>query len=630
MKSSHRAAAALILLALVAAIYAPVANYPFITHDDPLYVRNNPAVTRGLSAEGIGWAFTTFELVNWHPLTWISYMTDVSLFGPSPGPMHVVNVLFHGANAVLLFLFLAGATGAPWRSLAVAALFAVHPLHVESVAWIAERKDVLCLFFLFLSLNAWTRYVEKPSWRRLLPVAVLHAMALLAKPMAVTFPVLLLVLDRWPFMRGPFARSSEGDARSLPPPIFTGYPSGSISALVVEKVPFFLLSAASSLITIAAQKSGGAVVSARQLPLFPRVGNAILSYAAYLGKAVYPRSLAIFYPHPWNVTEGNLLPPLVGSAILILVISGIAYLYRNRQPWLLSGWAWYMIALLPVIGIIQVGEQGMADRYAYLPLIGIYFAVAWGTGSLAAGRTRREWALAAVAASCVIALAVTARVQLSYWKNSGSLYSHAVAVTKRNYRALCLIGGILKHDKKLPEAEWAYREAVSIFPELGEGWGMLGLVLYAEGKVPEAEDALRRAIAFGQRGADEYQYLGLALQQRGLHPEAVGMLAEAARLKPESAQIRYNLALSEGFRGMTNEAEKSYREAIRLSPRFIEAYNNLGYLLMAKGRAAEAETLFNEALRINPNDPNVKENLARLRSGAKVEFPPKAAMRRSN
>jgi Flp pilus assembly protein TadD len=372
------------------------------------------------------------------------------------------------------------------------------------------------------------------------------------------------------------------------------------------------------------------MVPSKVLPFLPRIWNAFLSYADYLGKVFVPRALAVSYPHPWNSAEGNLIPAVAGATALFLAISGAAWLLRKRQPWLLSGWGWYAVALLPVIGIVQSGEHGMADRYTYIPLVGIYFAAAWGAASLVGGKPRREAALAAVAAACVIALAVTARVQLSYWQSAKLLYAHTVEATDRkNYRAICMLAAVLYSEKNPVEAEKLYREAVALVPNGGDAWGLLGIVLFKEGKGGEAEEALRRSIELGRKDATEFQYLGVLLQQRGRHSEAVGMLSEAAILDPSSAQIRYNLALSEGFLGLYGEAERSYREAIRLRPRFFEAHNNLGFLLMSQGRRAEAEKLFLEALRIDPADPKVKDNLSKLRAGEKVVFPVDNAARKA-
>jgi tetratricopeptide (TPR) repeat protein len=606
MNPRARAVAALLLFALAAAVYAPALGHPFIPYDDPAYVDGNPVVSRGLAVEGAKWAFTTFHAANWHPLAWLSHMLDVSLFGVDAGAAHGVNVLFHGLNAVLLFLFLSAATGAAVPSLAAAALFAVHPLHVESVAWIAERKDVLCAFFVLLSLHAWLRYARTGGKGSYVLAAAFHALALLSKPMAVTVPLLLLLLDRWPLRRGPFA---AGDGAA--PPLSTG-------RLLAEKVPFLALSAASSAVTLLAQRQGGAVNSLGALPLADRLANALLSYAAYLGKAAWPSKLAVFYPHPAD-SPGGISPAAVAASFLLAAaLWGAALRFREKRPWILFGLAWYTAALLPVIGIVQVGLQGMADRYAYLPLAGVYVAAAWTARELAGERPGRRKAAAAAAALCVAALAVAARVQLSYWSSPWTLFSRAARVIPRNYQAEASLGMVLVRERRFAEAEGRFREGISFLPSHAASWGGLGLSFLGQGRDAEAEEALRRAIRLGNGMPEDRKHLGVALQRQGRHGEAAEWLRTAALLDPLAADTRYNLAISEEALGRLPEAEASYREAIRIRPDFGRAWNNLGWLLLRSGRPGEAVPCLEEAVRLDPDDSLARRNLGKAVEAAGI------------
>jgi hypothetical protein len=389
---------------LTPAVFAPVLRNEFTSYDDRTYVSANRHIQRGLSAEAVRWAFTTTRAANWHPVTWVSHMIDVTVFGLAPGPAHAVNLALHVANVLLLFVFFARTTGAAGRSAVVAALFAVHPLHVESVAWIAERKDVLSTLFWLLATWEYVEYARSRSTGRLALVAFLMALGLLAKPMLVTLPFTLLLLDRWPL-----GRASAG-----------------WKALVVEKLPLFALSIAACVATFLAQQAGGAVASVERFPAPVRVANAIWSYVAYLELTLWPRRLAVFYPHP-----GSSLPAwkVALAASILAAMTSLAVMLRRSRPYVLTGWLWYVGTLVPVIGLVQVGNQGMADRYTYVPLIGIFVIVAWTAASWGSHTT-----IPAVAV--VLALAAAARAQVMEWRDTVTVFTHALAVTGPNPTAL--------------------------------------------------------------------------------------------------------------------------------------------------------------------------------------------------
>ena len=395
-----------ILLALATVLlYGPVRHHELLNFlDDDFYVTKNVHVNTGLHLDNVVWAFTSYYEANWHPLTWLSHMADCQLFGLDPGPQHLVNVLVHAANVLLLFLLLERATGACWRSFFVAALFAAHPLNVETVAWIAERKSLLCTFFSLLTIAAYGWYVRRPDWRRYPAIVAAFSLALMSKPMAVSLPIALLLLDYWPLQR------------------FDEVPFwGKWVRLSIEKLPLFLLSAASCLITLLAQRSAGGVADTSSLPLWWRLENAVVSYVAYIGKVVFPVNLAVFYPHPW---ESLPWPDVIASAIILGAITA-ASLYFHRARYLAMGWFFFLTTLIPVIGIVQVGRQAMADRYTYVAAIGLFVIAAWGVSSIVRGAAIPRVVPAAVALCLIVASATATRRYLACWQNGVELFTHA-------------------------------------------------------------------------------------------------------------------------------------------------------------------------------------------------------------
>jgi tetratricopeptide (TPR) repeat protein len=476
------------LVAAAAAVFGQMRGHDFVSFDDGLYVYQNPMVRKGLSLDGLRWAFTTFYAANWHPLTWLSHMLDVSLFGLDAGSHHLVSLALHAGSAVLLFRLLWTGTGALGRSAAVAALFCLHPLHVESVAWIAERKDLLSTFFGMLSLLAYLEHARRPSAGRYLAALLAFALSLMAKPMLVTLPFVLLLLDWWPLERG---------------------------RRIVEKIPFLLLSAMSAVVTFVAQRQGGAVDTLTASPLRLRLANALVAYLDYLVKTIWPSGLSYFYPlETESIGWRALASALVLAAISIVVIAQA----RSRRH-LAVGWLWYLGTLVPVIGIIKVGSQAMADRYTYFPLIGIFVAVVWTIPQ----RTKA----AAGAAAAICALAVVSWFQVRHWRGGVSLYQHALEVDPENWAALTNLGGELLVGGKPAAAAAALIEAVRIHPDNAMAHASLGLALEQEGKPAEAVDSMRRAIALQPSNAALYIDLCRLLKKAGRVNDSTEVCKEA-------------------------------------------------------------------------------------------------------
>jgi tetratricopeptide (TPR) repeat protein len=518
-------ATGLVLAVLV--VYAGVWAFDYVVYDDPAYVINNPMVNRGLTLEGIVWAFTSSHASNWHPLTWISLMLDVSLFGVSPGASHVVNVAIHAANAVLLLALLRGATGALWRSAAVAGLFALHPLHVESVAWIAERKDVLSALFGLLTLGAYAAWTREPRPRRYAIALGFFALGLMAKPMLVTWPFVLLLFDHWPLRR-----------------------TGTVPAagLVREKAPFFALSAACSVITVLAQRAGGALQDVERYPLIPRLANAIVSCAEYAWKALWPHPLAVFYPYPARIPLGK---TIVAAAFLGLVTALVARGAR-RAPYAPVGWLFYLGTLVPVLGLVQVGNQRMADRYTYLPTIGLFVLLVWWLSDRFASSARGRRGLATAGIAALMASAVLASRQVRVWKDSLTLNEHAVRMVRDNHHAHLNLGVALYQLGQAEAAAAHFREVVRILPEWAPGHHNLGAAMLSSGQREEGVRQLAEAVRLIPSRIDYRVDLAAALLAQGRAGEAAAQLEEALRREPDHARARATLArlrLQEGRRG---------------------------------------------------------------------------------
>jgi tetratricopeptide (TPR) repeat protein len=606
----------LLLLAITVAVYWQVRGHDFITYDDNLYITGNEQVKGGLTVDGIVWAFTTGHSANWHPLTWFSHMLDVELFGLNPGWHHLMSVLFHVANTLLLFYVLRRMTGALWQSAFVAAVFALHPLHVESVAWAAERKDVLSTLFWMLTMMAYVRYVEKPGTMRYLLVALALALGLMAKPMLVTLPLVLLLLDYWPLGRFQIKETEAG-----------GKPKGRridnqkarldfALRLVREKVPLIVLAVASSVVTYIVQQSAGAFKYSQPFPLKLRFDNALLSYVDYIAKSIWPTDLAVLYPHrgmspTWQIV---MLPgwKTAIAGLFLIAATFVAIKAARRLPYVAVGWLWYVITLIPVIGIIQVGTQAMADRYMYIPLIGLSMIAAWGVPTLLRKFRERKVVLAVWAPAVLAAFTVITWIQVGYWKDTISLFEHTIAVTSNNPVAQYSLGYAFHVRGRYAEAAPHYAEAYRIAPTYKEAQENLVAVLQAQGKPEEAAEAENNR--------------GTLLGRQGKLVEAVAHLTQALRLKPDYADAHNNLGIVLAMQGKDVDAVSHFSEAVRIKPDFWNARYNLGIALRKQGKLAEAIAEFREALRIKPDYAEARTALEKALQLEK-ESPPSAGKR---
>ncbi|MDA0990629.1 MAG: tetratricopeptide repeat protein, partial [Verrucomicrobia bacterium] len=707
----------LILLALVAltlAAYWPVTEHGFINYDDDAYIWQNPEVISGLSLENLRWAFTTFHATNWHPLTWLSHQLDCQLFGLQAGLHHLSGLLLHCASVIALYLVLVGLIGATgrngrlWPCAFVVAIFAIHPTHIESVAWAAERKDVLSTFFWILTMGAYGKYVgvrgsgfrvqgsgfrvqgshvdpsgaEGRRRARLWYTAALFsfALGLLAKPMLVTLPFVLLLLDYWPLGRVAWARppsslpQPEGQQSLAVPPHQKGAKQRKkrkdaqkqtlktvetniitpVRRLIVEKVPFLILALASMVVTFIAQREGGAVRSLIEFSLAQRFGNALVSYGAYIVKMLWPTQLTVFYPFAWPLAAWK----LIGSAIAIAAISWLSLREWRRRPYLITGWLWYLGTLVPVIGIVQVGNQALANRYTYIPSIGLTWMLAFvvaewvgttsGEGRRASGKVRRvettrPTVVGLIAAVAVLGCVFVTRTELGYWRNSITLFERALAITDGNwvahnnlaielerqdrhaeafdhYLAAVQIApnyedarynfaNVLAKQGRFDESEPHYRAALKLNPRHADAHTNFGNVQLARGNMAEAISHFETALSINPNLPEAHNNLGNALDQVGRRPEAIAHYREALRLKPDYPDAHNNLAVSLAGLGVFEKAIEHYRAVLQLDPSYIDAHNNLGVLFVRQGRYPEAIAQFQAVLQANPQHRQARQNL---------------------
>ncbi len=591
-RATHLAGICAALVLVTFAAFHGVLSSGFVNYDDDGYVTENPHVRAGLRAESVAWAFTTTEQANWHPLTWLAHMLDVQLFGLDAGKHHRTSLLLHAASAVLLFLLLVSMTGALWPSAFVAALFAIHPLHVESVAWIAERKDVLSTLFWLLTLGAWLFYVESRTAGRYALVLVLYALGLMAKPMLVTLPFTLLLLDLWPLRR-------------LTLPLREA--SVRLPGLLREKAPLFAMSAASCIVTFAVQRSAGAVQTLRDFAFAERLANSALAYVAYLGRTFWPTSLAVFYPYPAHVAL--LTWPVAGSGVLLVGITALALLLARRAPYVAFGWLWYLGTLVPVIGLVQVGGQARADRYTYVPLIGVFVIAAWGLEEIGKARRSMRNGVVILAAGSIVALSAATRLQVAHWTNGSTLYEHALAVSSDNWLAHNNLGRVLFEGGQSERAIAHYEAALRISPGYADAHYNLGIALGRIGRRPEAIEQFLETLRLEPSHAMAHNNLGGVLSEEGRLDEAVEQYDQAMRLDPRNAEAPYNLGNLLFHAGRLDEAIEWYEQALRLRPDRAQARNNLGNALAMRGRTREAIDQYGEALKLNPGFFEVHNNL---------------------
>jgi len=682
----------LVLALATFSVFLPLEWHDFVNYDDPDYVTANAHVQSGLKWDNVPWAFTTGHASNWHPLTWLSHMLDCQFFGQRAGGQHLISAGFHIINTVLLFLLLRKLTGALWRSALVAALFALHPLHVESVAWISERKDVLSTLFFLLTVWAYSKYVgqrgsrvegredSSHSSRYYALTLLFFALGLMSKPMLVTLPFVLLLLDYWPLNRLRLSISSPaltGPSSWATSPTHIQYAIPStVLRLIVEKVPFLILSLLSSYITFLVQRKGGAVSTS--ISLGARLANALISYCRYIGKMFWPGNLSVLYPHPGHWPAGKVA---ASGGLLLLIFLAMAVLARKR-PYLVVGWLWFFGTLVPVIGLVQVGVQSMADRYTYVPLIGLFIMLVWGCGDLVMARlffkrgprheasglkearhtkqqaggptTSGEWtwevpwsfelgAWGFAAGLLLLCCTLLTLRQVQYWRNSETLFAHAVLVTKDNYLAynnlgfyqsgagktaeamenyrlalkinpvyedaLNNMGYAYANQKKYAEAIQYYEAALRVRPKHVEVHNNLGNALSEMGKLDEAISQYRFVLEQKSDHADAHNNLGIALAMQGKIEDAISHFHEAIRAKPNYASAHGNLGNALAAEHKFDDAIREYQESLRLQPNDAQSHNNLGNVLSEQGRLAEAVAHYEQALRLKADNPEAHFNL---------------------
>jgi tetratricopeptide (TPR) repeat protein len=589
-------ATCIFLVAITWSIFGQTLGHEFINYDDDTYVYNNPAVTGGVTLHGLIWAFTHTHSGNWHPLTTISHMLDCQLYGLQAWGHHLTNLLLHTVAVVLLFLVLRQMTENLWRSAFVASVFAVHPLHVESVVWIAERKDVLSGMFFMLTLGAYVNYARQPSVARYATMSILFACGLMSKPMLVTVPFVLLLLDYWPLQRFGSRRSSR--------------------RLILEKIPLLMLSAVSCVATVFVQRVGIAPIGG--LPLAARINNAFVTFIAYIWQMIWPARLAVFYPHPENKLP---LWQVALAVALLMLITAAAIALRHRRPYLITGWLWYLGMLAPVIGVIQVGFQARADRYTYLPQIGLYLIATWGIADVFSASHHRRRILGAMTAAVIVALAWCAAKQASYWRNSESLWTHTLAVTSPNPIAHNNLGSYLLEHDRVEEAISHFQMSVNIRPSYAEGENNLGVTLTKQGRTDEAIAHLRKVLELNPGDGKAYYNLGNAFLQKGELDEAIADYQRGLAIEPHYADAHYNFGIALGKKGDADAAIAQFEQAVQDKPDYAQAYYTLGNSLFEKGRFDEAIAQYRQALKIHHDYPEVQNNvgLALFKKGEVAE-----------
>ncbi len=591
----HRCRICLGLALITLALYLPALRHGFIEYDDQQYVTDNPRVQAGLTLSGLGWAFG-FHAGNWHPLAWLSHMLDCQLFGAHAWGHHLTNVLLHVASTLLLFLVLNRMTGALWRSAAVAALFAWHPLHVESVAWVAERKDVLCTFFWMLTLWLYVRYAAKPSTMRYLAILGSFALCLMAKPMGVTLPFVLLLLDYWPLGRITIYKLNVAGSSVR---TFHSQPLA-FHWLLLEKASLFTLSVIACGLTMSAQEL--AVVSTAGLPVSQRIIHALVAYNHYLVTMFFPWHLAVYYPYQLQLPASA----IVVSAMGLGLITFLAIKNSRSRPYLLVGWLWFLGTLVPVIGLVQVGDQAWADRYTYIPLVGLFIPLVWFSGKAIKSRS----ALIIISAGTAVALLAATSLQLRYWKTTWTLFSHANQVTHENYMAVTVLGSLLAKEGKLAEAIQYYQTALRYKPGFPEAHFFLGNALDEQGKLEEAVVEYQKALWFRPTQEQTHIFMGIALGKQRKYDEAIAHYNAALKLNPDSAVTHNNLARIFHTQGKFSAAIEHYNAALEIDPKLAIAHNNLGILLLQQGHLTEGTKQLREALRLKPENAESQFNLA--------------------
>ena len=632
------------LIVVTVSVYWQVGTHEFLNYDDADYVTQNYHVAEGITGSNVIWAFTSVHAANWHPITWLSHMLDAQIYGMNPRGHHLSNVLIHAVSAALVFLLLFQLTNSFWPSSFAAVLFAIHPLHVESVAWVAERKDVLGAFFWFLTLIAYAAYVANRKRPLYFLALFLFMLGLMSKPMLVTLPVIMLLLDFWPLKRlFTYEGGTEGFDGDLG--------KSSLIPILKEKIPFFVCSLFSAIVTIYAQREGGAVNSLADTSLWLRIENSITAYVKYILMTLWPKDLAVIYPFPLQIQ----LWQVICSLLVLLLISAAAMRYGKRHPYLPVGWLWFLITLLPVIGLVKVGEQSLADRYTYIPHIGLFIMAAWGISDLAKGLPLRRIILTVTAGMVIIALTVLTWIQLGYWKDNISLFQHAIQVTTGNYVAHYSLGLALVNKGDVDAGIREYKEALAIYPDDFEVHDGLGVVFAKQGDLDGAIKEFQTAIAINPKGFEAHNNLGLALIKKGEMNQAIKEYQKSIEINPNYFNSHYNLSLALNDAGDLDAAVRECRNALAMKPNdfktlytlgsvlfkkgdldaaieeykkttavnpvFSDAYYNLGLIYTKKGYLDAAIGEYRKVLTINPNDSGARNNLEMVLSQKKGQSP---------
>ena len=593
------------LVIAILVVYVQVIHFEFAGYDDEVYVTDNRHVQAGLTLNGILWAFTTYHAGNWHPLTWLSHMLDCEIFGLNPAGHHLTNLLLHLGNTLLLFLILEQMTGAMWRSAFVAVLFALHPLHVESVAWVAERKDVLSAFWGMLALLAYRCYIKRPQLFNYLLITLFLSLGLMAKPMLVTFPFILLLLDFWPLGRWQYDPDRLWESGK------NNGPAGhSHRQLIWEKVPLLILVVISSILTFLAEHNEGTIGSLKSFSIYDRIANAFFSYVSYLAKTAWPLHLSVFYPHP-----GDALPLWLafGAAVAVAAVSLWTIRVSKQYPYVFVGWFWYLGTLVPVIGLIQIGRQAMADRYTYIPLIGIFLIMAWGGNDLLKKWPYGKMVITAFSAIILSVLTMLTFFQVGHWKSAETLFQHAVRIDNNNGLAHNNLGAAYTMRGEFDKAVFHYKEALRIYSYDLIAILNLGRALSDQGKGDEAAHYYRKALKIKPDSADAHNALAVLLTDKGKLDEAVLHCTEALRINPQSPDAHYNFGNLLIKQGRMKEAGPHFAEAIRINPNYAKGYNSIGFILARQGKLKKAFVFFSKALQIDPNDTQARKNLEMIK-----------------
>jgi Flp pilus assembly protein TadD len=612
----HRAKITICLLLIIVnlVVFWQVTGHDFVSYDDKEYITDNPKVQGGWTLNGIAWAFTTRHHHHWHPVTWLSHMTDCQLFDLDPGRHHLINLVLHILNTLLLFFVFNRLTGASLRSAMVAALFALHPLHVETVAWVADRKDVLSAFFWMLTMWTYVRYVERPSPGRYLQSLLLFILALMSKPMVVTLPLVLILLDYWPLGRLQFGTTREATSSQPTSGLTSGFAGQPVRRIFLEKVLFLFPVVISVMVTVVIMHARvtRSLKLAKLLPQIGLVKKSLVYYAVYIGKMIYPANLAVIYPPEKIIPDWQ-----VGAAGLLLIgITFFALWKGRRYPYLAMGWLWYLITLLPVAGLLPIGPGKIADRYTYIPLIGLFVMIAWGIPDLLSQWRHRRKVLAILSGLVLLGAAICSWHQVRHWKNSITLFTHTVNVTSDNHIGHDNLGTALLRRGRLKEATNQFAEALRIKTHTDNVTydnyiihNNLGIALSRQGKLKEATSQFTEALRIKPDYVPARMNLGIALNNQGKTTEAIGHLNHALKIDPENADVYYNLGIIRQRQGKLEKALRHYTQAVRLNPDHADAHNNLGGMLLSQGRTEEAVTHFAAAVRLNPAHTIARRNL---------------------